>query len=100
MDRRSVLDAATECVCKTRQDQHGAPENTFATIADMWSVYLQRKYGNHTTIALAPEDVAWMMVLFKVSRAVASPLHEDNAVDAAGYSALASELAQVDDYAR
>ena len=91
MNRRDVLDKAIQCVCHDRQDQHGAPENTFQTIADMWSVFMHRRYGMED--ALTASDVAWMMVLFKVARSVASPMHEDNGIDAAGYSALAIELA-------
>ena len=85
MNRAEVLSMATECITKTRQDQHGNPENTFADIAALWSSYLDAQ--------ISPAQVAWMMVLFKVARAKNNPLHVDNAVDAAGYAALAVELA-------
>jgi len=82
--RGEVLDAAKELVCKSRQDQHGNPENTFADIAGLWSSYLGQP--------IKPDQVAWMMVLFKAARAKHNPENMDNPIDAAGYSALAGEL--------
>lgn len=91
MKRRDILDAAIQCVCHDRQDQHGAPENVFATIADMWHAYLHHQHGY--TGELTPRDVAQMMVLLKVARSIGNPANADHYVDAAGYSALAAELA-------
>ena len=93
MNRKDTLEAAIKCVCQDRQDQHGAPENTFAHIADLWEMYLVHKYKlRDCAIFIRPEDVAWMMVLFKVARSAANPSNTDNAIDAAGYAALALEL--------
>lgn len=88
--RRQILDAAIQCVCRDRQDQHGKPENVFETIAEFWNSYLD---SQGFASGLASHDVAWMMVLLKVARASANPKNHDNAVDAAGYAALAAELA-------
>ncbi|HRJ96886.1 MAG TPA: DUF6378 domain-containing protein [Fimbriimonadaceae bacterium] len=85
MKRGDVLDIAKNCVCRDRQDAHGNPENTFADISGLWSAYLGHP--------ILPHEVAWMMVLFKAARAKNNPQHNDNAIDAAGYAALASELA-------
>jgi hypothetical protein len=90
MNRREVLESAIECVTKTRQDQHGNPENTFSIIADLWETYLCHKYSIDLTIR--PEDVCAMMVLFKVGRFAIGSKNDDNAVDGAGYFALANEL--------
>ena len=90
MKRREILDAAIQCVCRDRQDQHGKPENVFQTIAGFWNSYLD-KHGHVSD--LSAYDVAWMMVLLKVARASANPKNLDNAIDAAGYAALAAELA-------
>lgn len=93
MNRKETLDAAIKCVCQDRQDQHGAPENTFALIADLWEMYLVHKYKLlDQALFIKPEDVAWMMVLFKTARAAANKKNADNAIDAAGYAALAEEL--------
>lgn len=91
MNRKQILDAAIECVTKTRQDQHGNPENTFSAIADLWDTFLFHRFQTEG-IALTPADVSWMMVLFKVARSIGNPKTMDSYVDAAGYSALAGEL--------
>lgn len=91
MKRKEILEKAIACVCQDRQATHGKPENTFQAIADLWSSYLYHRFGVED--ALAPHDVAWMMTLFKTARAIANPTHEDNPIDAAGYAALAGELA-------
>lgn len=85
MTRKETLDKAAECVLKDRQVTHGPPENSFADIAAFWSAYLN--------IKIAPYQVAMMMTLLKVARSKTSPMHEDHYVDAAGYSAIAAELA-------
>lgn len=90
MIRKGILEQAITCICNDRQNTHGAPENTFKVIAKMWEEYL---VAQGIDIELHPHDVAWMMVLFKVARATSNPLHKDNAIDAAGYAALAAELA-------
>lgn len=90
MNRKEVLEAAIECVTKTRQDQHGNPENTFAMIADLWEMYLAHKYN--IDFSLEPYDVCMMMTLFKVARFGIGQHSDDNAIDGAGYFALANEL--------
>lgn len=67
---------------------HGNPENTFALIANYWSVYLGTK--------ILPSDVAIMMVLFKIARESQGKFNPDNFVDAAGYIGLAYELTKVE----
>lgn len=90
MNRREVLEAAIKCVCQDRQDQHGNPESTFTMIADMWEMYLAHKYK--VDFSLAPEDVCIMMSLFKAARFALGKHSDDNAVDGAGYFALANEI--------
>jgi hypothetical protein len=84
MDRSEVLDAARECVVNSRATTHGAAENSFALIAELWSSYLGVK--------IQPHEVTAMFVLFKVARYRNNPAHADNAIDAAGYAALMGEL--------
>lgn len=73
---------AHEAVYGDREDDYGHPRESFTRIAGFWSVYLSDKLAEGAF--LSPEDVARMMVLFKVSRDVNSP-KRDNRVDGAGY---------------
>ena len=82
MNRTDILDAARDAIAG-RQEIYGAPENSFAGIAALWSAYL----GQH----VAPLDVALMMALLKIARAKGTPGHTDSLVDIAGYAACAVE---------
>lgn len=90
--RETVLEEAKRCICQDRQNQYGAPEDSFFTIAQFWSTYLAGE--KKLTHALTKEDVALMMVLLKVARTNGHKHHVDNYVDMAGYAALAAELAE------
>ena len=84
MNRGQILDTAKAYVTKDRADTHGDAESNFNLIALYWSAHLD-------TIVTA-HDVAVMMTLLKLARARGNPSHVDNAIDAAGYSALAGEI--------
>ena len=84
MNRSDILDTAKEVITKDRQATHGSAEDNFGLIAAYWSAHLGRNIKAH--------DVAVMMTLLKLARAKANPKHVDNAIDAAGYSALAGEI--------
>lgn len=90
--RETVLEEAKRCICQDRQNQYGAPEDSFFTIAQFWSTYLVGE--NKLNHILSKEDVALMMVLLKVARTNGHKHHVDNYVDMAGYAALAAELAE------
>ena len=80
---KSILDEAQKIVEGSRQQEYGTPENSFSTIGKYWSAYLGRE--------VSAQDVAMMMVLFKVARE--SNQHKrDNLVDIAGYTACAATL--------
>lgn len=83
--RKTILDAATTCVCKERNDQYGEPEDCFQDIANLWAAYKGVDFN--------PFDVAMMMSLLKVARAKANPQHTDNYIDLCGYGSIAGELA-------
>lgn len=85
MTRKECLDKAAECVLKDRQNVYGKPEDCFGMIARMWGAYLG--------VCISAHDVAAMMVLLKIARFRHNPLHEDNAVDCAGYAACMVETA-------
>ena len=74
MNRAEILDTAKEVITNDRQAAHGSA----------CSAHLNR--------TIKPHDVAVMMTLLKLARAKANPKHVDNAIDAAGYSALAGEI--------
>ena len=83
MTRKELLEAAMKATTD-RGQEYGKPEDNFATIAHLWTDYLEKVITSH--------DVAMMMVLFKVARSKANPGHADNLVDIAGYAACAAEL--------
>ena len=85
MTRSECLDAARACINTDRQNDYGSPENNFATIASLWSSYLDH--------AIKPHDVAAMLALLKIARIRTSPGKADNWVDLAGYAACGVEAA-------
>lgn len=76
--RKEALAEVEGCVCRDRQSTYGDPEDNFANIANMWSVYMGTTFKAH--------DVAAMMMLVKIARLKSSPNHRDNWIDAAGYA--------------
>lgn len=95
MNRKECLNEADRCVNSDRNKQNGPPEDSFATIADMWNAYVSARLG----LALAADcsisatDVAAMMALVKVARLATNPGHADSWVDLAGYAACGAEIA-------
>lgn len=85
MNRQNFLNAASECVCKSREKEYGNPEDSFTMISKLWSVYLGYE--------LASEDVAVMMTLLKIARIALGKFKADSYVDAIGYLACAGEIA-------
>lgn len=85
MTRKQILEKAIDCVTGQREQDYGSPENSFHNIAVLWSVY--------TDVSITPEDVAMMMILLKVARAMNGQPINDNFIDIAGYAACAGEIA-------
>jgi hypothetical protein len=85
MKRTAVLGFAGIYITQDRAATHGKAEDSFVQIAALWSADLG--------IPLTAVDVARLMVLFKMARAKGNPAHDDNWIDACGYSAIASEIA-------
>lgn len=73
---KSVAQAAEDLVHGDRMEEYGHPTQNFMRIAKLWSGYLN--------VDVTAEDVAMMMVLFKVSRQKAKN-KRDNIVDGIGY---------------
>ena len=91
MTRQEILDKAKACVCGEREQSYGSPEDSFAAIADYWSVYLHRIGYLLPHQELTPEDVALMMILLKVARQEGRG-KDDNWIDIAGYAACGGEI--------
>lgn len=87
MTRLDTLKAAAECVCGSREEDYGSPEDNFAVIAALWTAY--------TGTAVTPKDVAMMMALLKIARAKAGS-KPDTYVDLAGYAACGAEISARD----
>lgn len=87
MNRLDTLKAAAECVCGSREEDYGSPEDNFAVIAALWTAYI----GTDVT----PKDVAMMMALLKIARAKAGS-KPDTYVDLAGYAACGAEISERD----
>lgn len=77
MTRDEFIDSVRNIV-EGRDKVHGKPEDTFGKIASLWSDYLD--------IVLTSEDVACMMILFKVARLQNNMTNEDSWLDIAGYA--------------
>ena len=90
MTRKEALAAAEKCVCGGRDIDHGTPENNFACVGDMWSVYLRTRGIEVNSIM--PTDVTMMLALLKIARVASGNPHADNFVDLAGYAACGAEL--------
>lgn len=90
VDRQTILSEADKIINGERQDQYGAPENSFKIIADYWTVFLQARFPQLED-ELGPEDVAEMMTLFKMARMLGQQQSRDNYLDAIGYLAIAAD---------
>ena len=78
---------ATEVV-KARGESYGDPNVHYARVADFWNSYLSIAGVTDPDGVLRmikPEDVAMMMVLFKVGRE-SHKLNEDNRTDICGWT--------------
>lgn len=97
MKRAEILEAAKVCVCGEREHDYGRPEDNFATIGLLWSVYLNAAHPEMTKAfpinGINAKDVAAMMALLKVAR-IATGSSPDGFVDLAGYAACAGEIAE------
>ena len=93
MTREEILEQAHKCVCGDRDEQYGSPEDSFRMIADLWVPYLKEKCVSRGAIVdIEPEDVAAMMVLFKMARVSTGSYSADSWVDTAGYAACGGEI--------
>ena len=82
--KASLFEMAEKTVKGDRKKDYGSPAALCKHISSMWNAYL----GFHEDMKITPEQVPFMMVLFKMARE--SFKHkEDNLVDMMGYVAVA-----------
>lgn len=67
-----------------RAQHYGDPRPNHDRIAGLWSAFLGTTITAH--------DVACMMVLLKVARSKVDPHHDDNYLDAIGYTEIAKRV--------
>ena len=82
--REQTLDEAKKCVMGDREQDYGTPKSNFATIAKLWTDYLDKD--------ISAQQVADMMILMKISRIKNGGGTGDSYVDIAGYAACGNEI--------
>jgi hypothetical protein len=92
MKASEIATEAARLVSGDRNDTHGDADENMQNIATMWNAYM--KIRNAWATPLSAEDVAIMMALLKVARTQTGSLNLDDHIDAAGYVAIAGEIAQ------
>ena len=81
-----IFEIAKKIVNGHRQDDYGSPEDSFQNIANYWNAYF-KQVADDREDGLTAEDVAIMMVLFKIAR-LGHGYTKDSVVDICGYSAI------------
>lgn len=84
MNKMDVLKTAEKIITGDREGTYGKAEDSFSRIAELWSVFLDKK--------IYSSDVANMMILMKVARNMGGVYKDDNWVDICGYAALGGEI--------
>ena len=84
MTRPEILAAAEKCVCGDRDKSYGSPEDSFNTIARLWTAYYEKPFN--------AVDVAAMLALLKIARIHTGNGKADNWIDLAGYAACGGEI--------
>jgi hypothetical protein len=92
--RVAMLSEAVHLTSGDRDKEYGPPHNNLSDCAALFTAYLQSKYD--VDLTLDAEDVAWFNVLQKIARTFSGVVKPDTYVDAAAYSAIAGECAQID----
>jgi len=90
--RETILTEATGLTAGDRNKSYGPPHDNLTYMAKLVQAYLFGKH--HAELHLDSEDMAWIMLMAKVSRTSASFTH-DNYVDAAAYAAIAGECRNI-----
>jgi hypothetical protein len=92
MKASEIATEAARLISRDRNDTHGDAAKNLLNIASLWNSYLNIR--REPADPLDAEDVAYMMNLLKVARTQTGSLNLDDHIDAAGYVAIAGEIAQ------
>lgn len=90
--RERLLHEAASLTGGDRNKAYGPPHKNLTDMAGMVAAYLKMRHG--VDLPLTSEDMAWIMVMAKISR-TAFALKDDNYVDAAAYAAIAGECRSI-----
>lgn len=85
-----IFEMAKRIVNGHRQDDYGSPEDSFQNIANYWNAYFAQIHDKRED-GLTAEDIAIMMVLFKIAR-LGHGYTRDSVVDMCGYSAIYANM--------
>ena len=82
----NILEEADQVTGGARNQAYGNPRENHGRTAALWTSYLWGKYPNESKPLLDADDVCYMNILQKMSRAMHDPEHRDSWVDIAGYA--------------
>ena len=94
----NILHEADKIIYGDREKAYGNPRFNLDTIAQLWSVYLKRKFpipALDYSLDITAEDVAQFMILLKTARLIHNPTHIDSLTDQAGYAALQHRIQEL-----
>ena len=96
----TILDDADDVTRNARQSAYGHPLDNHGCTAQLWTAYIERRFG--ARVPMTSLDVCYLMMLVKISRLANDPTHRDSLVDMAGYARNAEmildEIAAMDEY--
>lgn len=86
----NILHKANDIIYGDREKAYGSPRFNLDTIAQLWSVYMHRRFHSWGIdgLKIEAEDVSQLMILLKTARLISNPTHADSLTDQAGYAAL------------
>ncbi len=96
MTRKEILNTAATLTTVEREAEYGKPEDNYSVIARLWESYLLGAQHTRRSGTITPHDALIMMALLKIGRIATGQPKADNYIDAAGYLALAGEIATKD----
>ena len=88
MTPEEILNKAASLVSGDRAKQHGDYTQQHKRVADLWSAYLKTP--------ISAQEVAFCMVLLKISRDELGSPNMDDGVDASAYTSIWAALSQKD----
>lgn len=92
--RVEFLETASKLTSGDRDKEYGPPFNNLTDCACLFEAYLIAKFN--VQISLTAEDIAWLNVLQKMARTFSGNPKPDTYIDAAAYSAIAGECAEIE----